>query len=206
MGLNRVRVGDSPLVGSITPEKGRPTGGDTLDPTVLVEELQKIDPTFHADWGARHSIWHPQQQRFKGLFLGHKHITAMDRTPMRQWPEWDVSEELVELPIDEAMLHEDMPIIALNEKGEDRITTQETAYCWRMKPEKCSHVGWAHVFYRLLEANIHGITRGWFERTFRLNLTWLDSIQRSPMAESYAQVEQRTKGERVVDMNPWRQR
>jgi len=200
--LNKVKCGASVVIGSTTDDDFRPAC-DTIDSSDLITKLAERCPGIHADLGSRHADrWHPKLSERQGLFFKHKHITSMDRDRIRQWPEWDVSEELVEVPLAYALAHEDLPVISLNDKGEANITNQETAFAWRMKPERCSHVGWAEVMYRLLEAKLPGITKVWLEREFRVSLDWLAHLPHSPLTESFLQVDKRTMGERIVDIKP----
>lgn len=198
MGLNRIRVDQGPVVGEIS--EGAVPRGRTLDPADVIEKLAERCPGVNADWGARHNIWHPDIETKQGVFYYHRHICSMDREPLRQWPEWEVSEELVEVPIAHALLHDDLPIVLLNEHGEDDITNQDTAFVFRMKPERVKHIGWAELFYRLLAYGLPSIDRTWLERTFAVSLEWMNSMNESPLIASYNQVERRTPGERVVSL------
>lgn len=199
MGLKKVALDAGPMdVGSLENVKGR-ASGVTLDSADVVQKLNKQCPGIHADWGARHNLWHPRIESRQGLFYFHKHLCGMDRGVMRQWPEWSAEEELVEVPVEYALLHDDYPV-CMGHVDEDS-PLPDTALVFRSKPHRVQHLGWAEVFYRVLNAKLPNISRPWIEQTFKVSLAFLDQMKDAPITASYKALDQRMIGERPVNLN-----
>ncbi len=197
MGLKKVGLDVGPMdIGSMDggPQRRQ---GQTLDAAHVIEVLGKQCPGIVADRGGRHGLWHPRIETRQGLYFYHKHLCAIDRGEIRQWPEWSAEEELVEVPVEYAITHDDFPI-CMGACDEDS-PLPDTAFVFRSKPQRCEHLGWQELFYRLLSHDLPNITRPWIERTFRVDLSPMIELGDSPVAVSFKQLDQSLVGERPVN-------
>jgi len=199
MGMKKVALDAGPMdVGSLHNVKGVQSG-HTLDSADVIAKLAKACPGIHADWGGRLGLWHPRIEERQGLFYYHKHICGMDRGVLRQWPEWSACEEMVEVDMAYAITHDDMPV-CMGACDEDS-PLPDTALVYRSKPDRCLHLGWAELFFQLTKRNLPNIDRRFLERTFKVNLAFLDQMKCSPVSLSYQKLDQRMPGERAVDIS-----
>lgn len=162
------------------------TGEARLDSAVVIRKLEEHVPGLHADLGSRHGLWHPRQREVQGLFYFHRHICSMDRGIMRQWPEWDTKEDLVEVDVDYALLHEDFPVVAMAPGSRDASLQEgQTAYVLRRTLDRVRSVGWAEVFWQLLAKKVPGVTAPWLAATFRVPMDWISGTKISPLSMSF---------------------
>ncbi len=181
--LPTAEFGFDGVIGATQPVQG----GFSLDSSVIVSKLQELDPGFHADLGSRLGVWHPNMDRWQGLFYMQKHICSLDRGASPQWPEWTTVNDVVEVPLDYALLHDDMPILDFDPFREHESVGEEpTASILRPVLDDVQKVGWAEVFHRLLKSGVHSdINVGWLARTFGVPMDWYAKMGMSPLSYSY---------------------
>jgi len=171
-------------------EAPRTVRGLSLEAHEVVRILAEAVPGIHADPGSRRGYWHPNMDQFQGLYYYHKHLCSMDRGTIQQWPEWTTEEDLVEVPLDYALRHEDLPVLSLGEHGEAVMEEWSTACVMRPMLKEVKRIGWAEVFWQVLNANL-GLTQEWFARSFHVPMDWCGQMKKSPVAASYEEAKRR---------------
>lgn len=161
-----------------------PQGGVWLDTSVIVDKLRQADSRFHADPGARLNIWHPDQSRMQGLYYWQKHLCSMDRGLTPQWPEWSTVAGLSEVGIDYAMTHEDFPVLSLVDK-DNMENGKGTALIERPCIDDVKRIGWAEVFWHVINHRVPGIDAHWFAKTFRVDMAWMAETAGSPLSHTF---------------------
>ena len=156
--------------------------GVPLDTLVIIRELSAHDPGFHADWATRQNVWHPRQDELQGLFYYHKHVSSMDRGMAYQWPEWTITEDLVQVPLDYALLHDDMPVLDLLPGETPELLEGSMAAILKPQLDDVKTVGWAEVMYHLCRGGY--VTPGWCARTFNVPMDWYGTLRTSPLLHS----------------------
>ena len=92
---------------------------------------------------------------------------------------------LVEVPLDYALAHDDLPVLKLNAAGEAEMREHTVATVMRPKLKSVVHVGWAEVFYHLIRLNLHGLDAKWLQTTFRVPMDWYGNIKNTPVVKSF---------------------
>ena len=163
-----------------------------LDSALVRTRLESRVPGLHFDLGGRQGVWHPDQEKVQAVRYYYRHICSCDRGEMPQWPEWTLAEGLASVPLDEALKHEEMPILDIDPLEEtgllsdaSRLYEHQKALVWRSQVDDIKRIGWAELFYRLLKANLPNLTPEWFAVTFRVPMDWYMQIQVSPLSWSF---------------------
>ena len=174
-------------------EIGSLVGGDGTSPDQgirihhldITKKLSEAFGGFNCDIAGRLGLWTPRQRELVGLYHFHKHVSSMDRGWATQWPQWTTKAGLVEVSLDYALAHDDLPIVNLTSDGQAILKDQTVATVIRPKLKSVKRVGWAEVFYYLLKLNIHGLDTHWLSRTFRVPMDWYGNAERPPLDQSY---------------------
>lgn len=159
--------------------------GASLDSAVLKRELESLSQLFVLDLGARHRLWHPDQDRFYGIRYGHRHICSCDRGIMPQWPEWTTEEDLVEVTLDYAMLHDDLPVVSFIGPKAPDLRQPQMAAVMRPTLKEVKKIGWAEVVWRLMKAKIPGLDVPWAVHNLRVPMDWYTQMPKSPLVWSF---------------------
>lgn len=163
-----------------------------LDASTVASTLAEQTPGLHFDLGGRHNFWHPEQQKWQAVKYFSRHICSMDRGAMPQWPVWRTKEELVPVPLDYALAHEDFPILDIPLAKDPNIPIMHPAMkalVMRPRFDEVDKIGWAEVFYHLLKANLPGITRAWLQHTFNVPMDWVGELKVSPLTYTFFEAE-----------------
>lgn len=148
----------------------------------LVEKMRKRQCLISSDVGTRQGIWHPNIENRFGLMYGHKHVCGVDRGWLPQWPIWEYEEDLVEVPLQEAMLHDDFPTLTLTD-GEEKIGEHTHALVMRPQIVDIENMGWAEVVWKVCKARIPGLDPTFF-RSF-LPMDWYGEIGAPPVVACF---------------------
>lgn len=161
--------------------------------------LKKLGDTWIGMNTGAEDRWYPDKDKLVGLFHFHKHITTMDRGWSHQWPTWDTTNGLVEVDFDYALRHDDMPIFRIKSKDPNvfskrpDMTKVEKALVYRPQFNDVAQVGWAEVFWQLLNyRGLTGITPGWIAKTFGVSMDWYANGQGPPLMRCW--IEGKKKG------------
>ena len=182
-----VERGNSGLIHPAMPTR---TSGQSLDTSKIISALSNIIPGIQADPGGRLDVWHPDRDKFQGLYWYSKHICSMDRGQAPQWPEWVTEEGLVSVPLDYALAHEDLPVLSLKNGKPDMCESDEA---WIMRPtlKEVKKIGWAEVFWRLCKSDAP-VSPKILSALFHVDMDWYGSLATSPLDASWN--EARRKG------------
>lgn len=160
-------------------------GGQWLDSHVIVQSLHALDSGFHSDPGARLNIYHPEMDEKQGLYYWSKHVASMDRGMTPQWPEWWTKEELVPVSLDYALRHEDFPVLDIKPGGDMSLQESDTAYILRPRVDRVRRIGWAEVFWRVLNLHLPHVRPWHLAAAFRVPMAWCGTLVQSPLSQSF---------------------
>lgn len=155
--------------------------GKPLHETTVKAGLIELNPGFHFDMLTAIGQWHPYQASRQGVWFEGKHICSMDRDVLPEYKLWNVEDGVEEvtpmhadsldnvfcvyvqiLPTDPT--YQDALLKA--EKNDDNFTLHDNGKVFKWTHLRFTKVkgdvvklGWRHVFEKILQCNISGVTR-----------------------------------------------
>ncbi len=143
------------------------------------------------DTGSRLGLVHPYMDTRQNVRYYHKHLCSADRGTSPQWPRWSMIQDLMEVDIDYALRHDDLPVLDIGpgcQYGDVPYCDEgDTALVMRPTMDDVEKIGWANMFWHLLKANIPGITTEWLASTFRVSMDWYGGMRLSPLASTWVE-------------------